>query len=87
MKNLFLKPNQTAEERKREKELRQEVKKLRDELTDNDTNFPVIRSGEIVFLERKTKKINNATRAIEAQPNDKNNGAISKTRGRRNSKA
>ena len=49
MKNLFVKPNQTAEERSREKELRQEVRKLRNELKDTDTRFPVIRSGDIIF--------------------------------------
>ena len=87
MKNLFVKPNQTAEERSREKELRQEVRKLRNELKDTDTRFPVIRSGDIIFLERKTQKMNNAETEMEAQPNNKNNGAIPKIRARRNSKA
>ena len=48
-KKIYLKSNQTKKERQKERSLREEVSNLRDALTDNDTEFPVIRNGKIVF--------------------------------------
>ena len=81
--NVFIKPNKTRKEGEAEKQLREEVKKLRDGLKDDDKEFPVIRNGEIVFLERKKPITNQETNNM--QPRHTETGT--KPKMRRNSRA
>ena len=91
-KKIYLKSNQTKKERQKERSLREEVSNLRDALTDNDTEFPVIRNGKIVFLERRPQqngslKNQNSMQLEESHANIKPTKAINlKPKTRKNSK-
>ena len=55
-KKIYLKFNQTHKERQKEKSLREEVSNLSDALTETDTEFPVVRKGKIVLVERRPQQ-------------------------------
>ena len=81
LKNVYLKPNQTAKERQREKALKEEVNQLRENLEDTATDFPVIRNGRIVFFPRRqatTDIPSNEQHLGENQANNNGTGAIPK---------
>ena len=62
LKKVFVKPNLTIKQQRVERELYEKVKELRNKLEDTDNQFPVIRNGRIIFLERRN---------YQNQPTDK----------------
>ena len=92
-KKIYFKANQTPTERQQDKALKAEIANLREALTDTDKEFPVIRNGKIVFLERRSQANGNPQRQKNIQlegnhANSKVTGARPKqmTKTRKNSK-